>query len=166
MISNPVNSLEFRRALGCFATGVAIATTKDADGNSVGITISSFNSVSLEPPLILWSIALEADSFSAFAEAEYFAINVLANDQAMLADQFAISGGNKFSSIDCFTGIADVPILAKSAACFECKTENVYAGGDHQIIVGRVLRCSDTEADPLVFLRGGFLDSGRSGRKI
>lgn len=157
MSSPNVNALQFRRALGCFATGVAIATTLDSRHKPVGMTISSFNSVSLDPPLVLWSIAVAADGYDAFMQSDYFAVNVLAKDQASMSDRFAISGSDKFADIATVRGIENIPILEHAAACFECKTEHVYAGGDHKIIVGRVLRCSDTDADPLVFFRGEFL---------
>lgn len=156
-MTKPLNSGQFRRALGCFATGVAIVTTRDRKGAAVGMTISSFNSVSLEPPLVLWSIAVQADGYEAFVNSKNFAVNVLAKHQSVLSDQFAVSGSDKFDGIEYRDGIAGVPLLTDSAACFECEIEAIYAGGDHKIIVGRVLRCEDSTTDPLVFFRGHFL---------
>lgn len=147
----------FRRALGCFATGVAVVTALDEQSMPVGITISSFNSVSLEPPLVLWSVGKRADGYKAFKNATHFAVNVLAKHQLPLSQQFATRSSDKFSGIPCHDGIAGVPLLSDAAASFECETEAVYPGGDHKIIVGRVLRCRDSEADPLVFFRGRFL---------
>jgi len=151
---------EFRRALSCFATGVAVVTVLDADGEKAGMTISSFNSVSLDPPLVLWSIADDSYSYNAFMEAEYFAVNVLAMHQEELSSRFARRGANKFEGIECREGLQGVPILPDYAACFECRIEHRYEGGDHKIIVGRVLRMEDRETDPLIFYRGRFLRKG------
>ncbi len=148
---------EFRSALSCFATGVTVVTTLDAKGEKVGITVSSFNSVSLEPPLILWSVGVDSMSYDVFTSAKYFAVHVLALDQQELSDRFAQSGNNKFATLDCSEGIHGVPILPEFAACLECSTEHVYAGGDHKIIVGRVHRCEDRETDPLIIHRSRFL---------
>jgi flavin reductase (DIM6/NTAB) family NADH-FMN oxidoreductase RutF len=155
-----IDLAEFRRALSCFATGVAVVTTLGERGDKIGMTISSFNSVSLEPPLVLWSIARNAYSHEAFTTAEYFAVNVLAMHQKDLSSRFARSGADKFDGLDCREGIHGVPILPEYAACFECGTEHIYAGGDHTIIVGRVLRFEDLESDPLIFYRGRFLRKG------
>jgi 3-hydroxy-9,10-secoandrosta-1,3,5(10)-triene-9,17-dione monooxygenase reductase component len=157
MSDNNVNLQEFKRALSCFATGVAIATTLDSDGKKVGMTISSFNSVSLDPPLVLWSIANDANSYSVFINAKYFAVNVLEMHQDHLSSQFAQKGGDKFRGLDCRSGINGVPVLPEYAACFECSTENIFDGGDHKIIVGRVLKLDDRESDPLIAYRGRFL---------
>jgi len=148
---------EFRRALSCFATGVAVATTVDANGQRAGMTISSFNSVSLDPPLILWSIANDAQSYDAFIKAEHFAVNVLTMEQHELSARFAARGTDKFAGLGCREGIQGIPILPDYAACFECRTEHRYEGGDHKIIVGRVLRLDDHDSDPLILHRGRFL---------
>ena len=151
---------EFRRALSCFATGVAVVTTLDSSGERIGMTISSFNSVSLDPPLVLWSIANDSNSYNAFINAEYFAVNVLTMEQQDLSDRFAKKGIDKFAGLDCREGLHGAPILPEYAACFECSTEHRYDGGDHKIIVGRVLRLEDRESDPLIFYRGRFLRKG------
>lgn len=158
-----IDLAEFRRALSCFATGVAVATTVDDKGVPAGITISSFNSVSLNPPLVLWSIAIDSYSYDAFMSAEYFAVNVLTKDQQDLSDRFAQRGLDKFEGMNCREGLHGVPVFAEYAACFECRTETIYDGGDHKIIVGRVLRLDDREADPLIFYRGRFLTGDRNG---
>lgn len=150
------DSAAFRRALGCFPTGVAVVTTVDDDGTPVGITVSSFNSVSLDPPLILWSIGLASVSFGVFVRAENFAVNVLSMGELALVSRFAASGGEKFDGLACREGIGGVPILPDFAACFECRTEHRYDGGDHRIIVGRVLAFEDHEKEPLVFHRGQY----------
>ena len=162
MSAYEINPGEYRRALGCFATGVAVVTALDADGNRVGMTISSFNSVSLDPPLVLWSIAADSLSYDVFMNTEHFAVNVLAIHQNDLSLQFARSGIDKFAGLDCRDGIGGVPILPEYAACFECCTEYRYDGGDHKIIVGRVLQFEDRELDPLIFYRGHFLGKGEA----
>lgn len=152
-----VDSTGFRRALSSFATGVAVVTTLDADGAKVGITINSFSSVSLDPPLVLWSIAEESMSYGVFTTTTHFAVHVLSRQQQALSSRFAQSAGDKFSGLNCTAGIHGVPILGEFAACFECSTEHVYAGGDHKIIVGRVHRFEDRPSDPLVLYRSRFL---------
>lgn len=151
---------KFRQALSCFATGVAIVTTRDDEGRDVGMTISSFNSVSLEPPLVLWSIGKDALSHDCFVKARYFAVNVLAMHQKDVSAQFARSGEDKFDGLDCSEGIGGVPVLPDYAAVFECENEHVYDGGDHTIIVGHVRAFEDHESDPLIFYRGRFLRKG------
>jgi 3-hydroxy-9,10-secoandrosta-1,3,5(10)-triene-9,17-dione monooxygenase reductase component len=160
----PVDSAGFRRALSSFATGVAVVTTTDAHGARVGMTISSFNSVSLDPPLVLWSIAEDAYSYDAFMSADYFAVLVLTEGQQDLASRFARKSINKFEGLECHEGVHGLPLLSEFAACFECRTEYRYDGGDHKIIVGRVLRFEDRETDPLIFYRGHFLHNGRSAK--
>jgi 3-hydroxy-9,10-secoandrosta-1,3,5(10)-triene-9,17-dione monooxygenase reductase component len=160
MPADSIDLNEFRRALSCFATGVAVVTTLDGDGEKVGMTISSFNSVSLDPPLVLWSIAEDANSYDIFVAAEYFAVNVLAMHQNDLSSRFARKGIDKFDGLDCQEGIQGVPILPEYAACFQCSTEHLYDGGDHKIIVGRVQQFEDRESDPLIFYRGRFLRKG------
>ena len=158
MSSTKFDPGEYRRALGCFATGVAVVTALDKNGVRVGITINSFNSVSLRPPLVLWSVAAESQNADVFVEAEHFAVNVLAMHQRDICERFAASGKNKFDDLDCGEGIAGVPILPTYSAVFECQTEHRYEGGDHTILVGRVLKFEDRKTDPLIFYRGHYLE--------
>ncbi len=147
----------YRRALGCFATGVAIVTALDGNGDKVGITINSFNSVSLDPPLVLWSIGEDSQNYDAFTQTKNFAVNVLATHQQAVCKQFSASGADKFAGLNCVEGIAGVPLLPEFSAVFECQTEHLYVGGDHKIIVGRVLSFEDRKTDPLIFYRGHFM---------
>jgi 3-hydroxy-9,10-secoandrosta-1,3,5(10)-triene-9,17-dione monooxygenase reductase component len=147
---------QVRDAYGCFATGVAIATAKTGAGEPIGITISSFNSVSLEPPLVLWSLGNDSVSYDAFANAEYFAVNVLARQQEDLSIRFAARGQDKWSGLAWTEGVHGSPILPEFSACFECSTEHRYPGGDHLIIVGRVLSFEDRGLEPLIFYRSRF----------
>jgi 3-hydroxy-9,10-secoandrosta-1,3,5(10)-triene-9,17-dione monooxygenase reductase component len=155
--SNEIELLEYRRALGCFATGVAVVTTLDKDGVRAGITVNSFNSVSLKPPLVLWSIGEDSLCYDTFVAAEHFAVNVLATHQRDICSRFAASGADKFEGLRCDDGIGGVPLLPEYSAAFQCRTEHVYDGGDHKIIVGRVLKFEDRKIDPLIFCRGHFL---------
>ena len=151
---------DIRKAYGCFATGVAIATTVGADGQRVGMTISSFNSVSLDPPLVLWSISYDANCFDAFSQSDHFAIHVLGEDQQDLSLHFASKSDDKFVGLDCTEGLNGTPILPEYAACFECSVEHRYEGGDHVILVGRVQNFEDRELEPLIFYRGKFHGKG------
>jgi 3-hydroxy-9,10-secoandrosta-1,3,5(10)-triene-9,17-dione monooxygenase reductase component len=164
MSSSEINLSGYRRALGCFATGVAVVTTRGEDGQKSGITINSFNSVSLDPPLVLWNIARDAQSFAAFIRSEFFAVNVLSSDQQDICDRFAAGGSDKFNGLDCGVGHEGQPILPEFSASFQCRKEHVYDGGDHQIVIGRVLRFEDRETDPLIFYRGHYLIQANHGR--
>jgi flavin reductase (DIM6/NTAB) family NADH-FMN oxidoreductase RutF len=144
--------------LGCFATGVAVATTLDKGGRKSGMTINSFNSVSLDPPLVLWSIDRASNNFETFLEADHFAVHVLKMDQQSICERFAARGIDKFEGLDCTEGVACTPILPNYSAVFECGIEHRYDGGDHVILVGRVLKFEDRKTDPLIFYRGRYLE--------
>lgn len=147
----------FRRALGKFATGVTVVTTVDGNMQRIGVTASSFNSVSINPPLILWSVDKSAYSAETFRTAEHFVINVLANDQVDISNRFARRGEDKFVGIECSEGIGKSPRIAGAVACFECRTWNVYEGGDHHIIVGEVVDFHyDENRNSLVFHNGRY----------
>lgn len=146
----------FRNALGAFATGVTIATTLDADGQPVGVTASSFNSVSLDPPLVLWSVAKANMSCAAFCDSGHFAIHILAVDQADLSNRFAKSGGDKFAGLTWQSGAKGSPILADCAALFQCRTRHQYEGGDHIIMVGEVIDFQVQDRAPLLFHAGRY----------
>lgn len=146
----------FRAALGSFATGVTIVTTRDAAGNDVGLTVNSFNSVSLEPPMILWSLARSALSLPAFMDAEHFAVHILAAEQEDLSNLFARKGADKFSGLKLERGPGDVPLLDGCAARFQCRTAFRHEGGDHEIFVGEVLKFEHFERQPLVFQGGRY----------
>lgn len=129
-------------------------TTLGSAGEPIGLTITSFNSVSLEPPLVLWSIALRAASLPAFRANPHFAINVLAAEQSAVCQTFSTHVKDRFLDIDWTPGLFGVPVLSGCAACFECATYARYAGGDHEITVGEVIRLSHSQLVPLVFGQG------------
>jgi 3-hydroxy-9,10-secoandrosta-1,3,5(10)-triene-9,17-dione monooxygenase reductase component len=150
------DAAEFRKALGSFATGVTIVTTRAPDGQALGLTVNSFNSVSLAPPLVLWSLANNSRNLAAFQSTEHWAVHVLAAHQDALSGRFARAGEDKFAGIDCETGLGDVPLLPGCSARFECRTTFQYEGGDHTIFVGEVLRFDCGDAPPLVFHGGRY----------
>jgi 3-hydroxy-9,10-secoandrosta-1,3,5(10)-triene-9,17-dione monooxygenase reductase component len=159
--SDSFDAGEFRKALGSFATGVTIITTRGADGAPVGLTANSFNSVSLNPPLVLWSLANTSMSLSAFRAAPYWAVHVLATDQEELSARFARRGESKFAGLDAETGIGEVPLLKGCSARFQCRTAFQYEGGDHVIFLGEVLTFDRNEAAPLVFHGGRYAHATR-----
>ncbi|MEP2735558.1 MAG: flavin reductase family protein [Erythrobacter sp.] len=146
----------FRAALGSFATGVTIATTMDEDGEPIGVTASSFNSVSLDPPLVLWSLSKASLSRPAFIQSGHFAIHVLASDQSALSDRFARSQSNKWDGLAWHKGTLGSPLLDEHAAVFECKTRHEYDGGDHIILVGEVVEFEVHSKAPLLFHAGQY----------
>lgn len=150
---------EFRSALGKFATGVTIVTTLDQNDTPVGVTASSFNSVSLDPPLVLWSLAKASKSMSAFGGSGHFAVHILTSGQEALSNRFARSGEDKFAELDWSGGALGSPLLADFAARFQCRTTHQYEGGDHIIFVGEVIDFESREAAPLVFHGGAYADA-------
>ncbi|MBO21617.1 MAG: nitrilotriacetate monooxygenase [Rhodospirillaceae bacterium] len=150
----PFDSREFRNALGNFATGVTIVTAKGETGEMVGVTASSFNSVSLEPPLILWSLDRTSASLQTIEAASHFCVHILSDAQADECMAFAKSGGDKFSELDCGEGLGGAPLLDGCLARFECRNMVHHDGGDHVIIVGEVERFQACDGDPLLFFRG------------
>lgn len=156
MTTKNFNQKGFRASLSQFATGVTIVTTLDANADPVGITVSSFNSVSMDPPLILWSLAKNALSLECFQKAQYFNIHILTIDQLDLSDRFSRQGIDKFHNIDFYPGKGDTPILRNYAALLECCTKHQYDGGDHIIFVGEVLSHHYKAKKPLVFHQGQY----------
>jgi flavin reductase (DIM6/NTAB) family NADH-FMN oxidoreductase RutF len=150
----------FRAVLGQFATGVTIITTRSAEGALVGITASSFNSVSLSPPLVLWSLGTQSSSMAAFQANTHYVINVLSAAQVDLCMRFARSKGDRFEGVSYQLTPSGIPILDGALAWFECHNRSRYAEGDHVIFVGEVERCSLNanleQTDPLVFHGGRF----------
>ena len=153
-----IDTREFRNALGQFPTGVTIVTTLSGSGEKVGMTASSFNSVSLTPPLVLWSIDKGSYSYETFANTDHFAIHVLGASQDDLSSQFARRGIDKFEGIDTREGVVGSPILPEFAACFQCKTSARHDAGDHLILVGEVLDFESHNKEPLLFHNGRYAE--------
>jgi 3-hydroxy-9,10-secoandrosta-1,3,5(10)-triene-9,17-dione monooxygenase reductase component len=154
----PFDSREFRSALGCFPTGVCVITTRRPDGKREGLTCNSFSSVSLTPPMILWSLARSAKSAPAFLQAEYFAVNVLSAAQQEISAHFARSADDKFAVIEhlLVEGIGGVPLIEGATARFECRNQFQNYGGDHVVFIGTVERFAHWDRVPLVFHRGRY----------
>jgi flavin reductase (DIM6/NTAB) family NADH-FMN oxidoreductase RutF len=150
-----IDTREFRTALGSFATGVTIVTASTA-GRTVGLTCNSFASVSLNPPLVLWSLGVNSTNMPAFQEATHFTVNVLAAGQADLAMKFARSGENKFAGVSWSPGLGGAPILAGCVSQFQCRTAERFGGGDHVIFLGAVEAFTQNGGAPLLFSRGKF----------
>ena len=149
--------LAFRSALGRFATGVTIITCLDAEGAAVGLTANSFASLSLDPPLVLWSLRKASASRAAFEAARHFAVNVLAETQVDLSRRFASPADqDRFEGGAWAPGLGSVPVLAGCAAVFECQAQACHDIGDHLLIIGRVLRLADLAVSPLVFQGGHY----------
>jgi flavin reductase (DIM6/NTAB) family NADH-FMN oxidoreductase RutF len=147
----------FRQALGQFATGVAVITAQAESGSAIGLTMSSFNSVSVDPPLILFSMDRKAFSLAAMIEAAGYAVNILGRNQERLSDQFAKSLSDKWTAVEHTLGHAAAPLIADALAHFECEPYAQYDGGDHLIFVGRVVRFNAyPTAEPLIFFRGAY----------
>jgi flavin reductase (DIM6/NTAB) family NADH-FMN oxidoreductase RutF len=150
------DSAHFRQALSQFATGVTVITTRLEDGSFRGLTASSFNSVSLEPPLVLWSLANVANSLPIFSGNSHYVINVLSAGQEDVARRFSRRGENPFDSTDYELSRTGQPILKGVAAWFECHNRSRYPEGDHVIFVGEVEECAVHPQPALIFHGGKF----------
>jgi 3-hydroxy-9,10-secoandrosta-1,3,5(10)-triene-9,17-dione monooxygenase reductase component len=157
----PIDSREFRNALGTFTTGVTIVTARGGAGETVGVTANSFNSVSLHPPMILWSLAKGSRSLASFETAQYWAVHILAANQDELSNRFARSGGDKFSGLQLEKGLGDTPLLQGCTSRLQCKTAFRYEGGDHVIFVGEVVAFDRNDVPPLVLHGGQYAVAAR-----
>jgi 3-hydroxy-9,10-secoandrosta-1,3,5(10)-triene-9,17-dione monooxygenase reductase component len=151
-----------RSALGRYTTGVTIVTCIDADGERVGLTVNSFSSLSLEPPLVLWSLRRESPSAAAFLAARHFAVNVLTESQLGVSRRFAARKADRFAEGEWSAGRHGVPVLGGTAAVFECETVSAQVAGDHLLFIGRVLACADSSAAPLLFQSGHYRTIGHA----
>src|ERR1700682_5528897 len=154
--SSPIDPRDFRNALGTYATGVTIITAVAADGKPYGLTCNSFASVSLNPPLVLWSLGMFSQGVSIFQNASHFAVNVLGASPQALATKFAKSSEDKFAGVEWTPGLGNAPILADSVATFQCRAANRYYGGYHIIFLGAVEAYAYNRREPLLFARGGY----------
>lgn len=147
---------QYRRALSRFATGVTVMTTTQECGAPAGVTANSFSSVSLDPPLVLWSLVLNSSSFTHFERGDRFGVNVLASDQTDLSRRFSTKGLDRFAGVPWRLSPRGVPVLDKALAIFECAVQARHLAGDHMIFVGRVLHYDDCAGEPLVFHSGAY----------
>lgn len=153
----PFDSREFRRALGAFPTGVTVITTSNAAGQPFGVTANSFSSVSLDPPLILWSQSTTSSSYPAFRDCSRFVVNILADHQVHISNQFAKSGVDKFREVPVTAGLGGVPIIDDCAAHLECVKIAAYPGGDHVVYLGQVEKIFRSAHHSLAFGDGRYL---------
>ncbi|QIL73809.1 flavin reductase (plasmid) [Diaphorobacter sp. HDW4B] len=151
------DSKHLRQVLGAFPTGVTVVTTIDAGGNPFGVTANSFSSVSLDPPLILWSQANTSSSHPAFRDADRFVVNIMADDQIPIANQFAKSGVDKFAGVKVSPGIGGLPVIDGSAAHLQCRKVAAYPGGDHTIFIGMIEHMERSTRNPLAFGQGRYM---------
>lgn len=156
MTTQAFDAQAFRQALGQFATGVTIITTRNQAGEPMGLTVNSFNSVSLNPPMVLWSLAETYKGYEAFKNASHWAVHVLATDQEALSNRFAGKADDKFAGLELEQSPNGNPLLPSCAARFECKTAFQYEGGDHLIFVGEVESFEQSASAPLVFHSGRY----------
>lgn len=154
--SSSIDPRDFRNALGAYGTGVTIITATAADGRPYGITCNSFASVSLNPPLVLWSLGIYSSSLTVFQNASHFAVHILGASQQALANKFAKSSDDKFVGVDWKPGLGEAPVLADSVANFQCRSVNRYYGGDHVIFLGAVEAYAYNTGEPLLFARGTY----------
>lgn len=151
-----IDATTFRQALGSFVTGVTIVTARDPAGEPVGLTVNSFNSVSLDPPLVLWSLALRSASLPSFREAKAWAVHVLAAGQEEMSHRFATPGADRFAGLALGDGPEGAPLIPGAATRFGCEATFEYEGGDHAIFVGHVVDVQQRGAEPLVFHGGRY----------
>jgi len=150
------DSRHLRACLGSFATGVTVVTALSGESRPVGLTVNSFNSLSLEPALVLWSLGVRSRSLGTFMAAKRFAVNVLSDRQVDLALRFARSGVDRFVGVAAHRGLSDLPLIEGALAWFECETRAQHRHGDHVLFIGEVLRCARVPGDGLVFQEGEF----------
>src|SRR3954447_21905064 len=154
--NSAIDPRDFRNALGTFATGVTIVTAMAADGKPYGVTCNSFASVSLTPPLVLWSLGMFSQGLAVFQNASHFAVNVLGASQQALAKKFANSSDDKYAGVEWTAGRGGAPLLKGSVANFQCRAVDRYYGGDHVIFLGAVEAYAYDRQEPLLFAHGVY----------
>ncbi len=148
---------ELRNAMGRFATGVCLITVASEDGPALALTANSFSSVSLEPPLLLWCLQDNSDVYDVYAAPRYYAINVLASEQEALSTQYARKGEHALEAAHYANGKHGAPLIRDALVSFECQLEATHDGGDHLIVIGRIVDMQQREGgDPLLFFSGGY----------
>ena len=154
--NNTPQARALRDTLGQFATGITVVTTRAPDGTPVGLTVNSFNSVSLDPALIVWSLAAHLPSAQVFVECEYYAINVLSAGQQALSQRFATRDIDKFAGLETRDGLGGAPLLDGCCAWFECRNTTRHPGGDHILFLSEVLRHDSNPQPPLIYFGGQY----------
>ena len=155
-LDTPFDQRQLRNALGRFPTGVTVITTRGPGGKLEGMTANSFSALSLDPPLVLWSISTKALSLPSFIESGHFCINVLPAAHIDISHRFATPRENKYDGVTFESGLGGSPVLSDALATFECKTETTLDAGDHLLFIGRAQRISFRDGEPLVFSAGQY----------
>jgi len=155
-----IDPREFRNTVGCFATGITVITTVDQAGRPVGFTANSFTSLSLDPPLVLFCLDRKVASFEAFVDARPFAVNILSSGQTDVSQRFATSGQEKWEGVEFESWQTGSPILRDCLANLECTIESIHEGGDHVIVIGRVVAIDRAEntSGALLYYRGRYAE--------
>nr|WP_321456780.1 flavin reductase family protein [uncultured Cohaesibacter sp.] len=151
-----IEATEFRNALGRFATGIAVVTTVDGEGNLMGLTVNSFNSVSLDPPLVLWSLDKSSNQLDAFSNSGFYGVSILGSEQQLASNLFAAMADDRFEQISWSAGTTGAPLIDGALAQIECTTEQIIEGGDHIILLGRVVAINAAEGEPLLYYGGAY----------
>jgi flavin reductase (DIM6/NTAB) family NADH-FMN oxidoreductase RutF len=152
----PIAPADFRRALACFASGVTAVTTRDADGRPLGLTVTAFSSVSLEPPLVLVCVDERSEAHVGFKQSGVFGVSILAADQESVSRRFAWGGATKFEETETVTGSLGVPLVAGALAHLECRVVAAHAAGDHVVYVGEIVAFSTRPGRPLLYYQGRY----------
>jgi flavin reductase (DIM6/NTAB) family NADH-FMN oxidoreductase RutF len=164
--AGPFTERQFRDALAQFATGVTVIAARRPDGRYAGFTANSFNSVSLLPPLVVWSLHRRADNLAAFENAKRYAINVLAHAQVDLARRFSRPHTDRFEGVSFRLGAADAPLIEGCIAWFECRHHAMHRAGDHVLFIGQVESCERRDGVGLVFQHGRYGATAKTGAKL
>jgi flavin reductase (DIM6/NTAB) family NADH-FMN oxidoreductase RutF len=157
-----VDDREFRRVLGHFATGVVVVTARNAEDRA-GVTVNSFSSLSLQPPLVMFSLARNLRSFSLFRTAERIGVNILSADQQDISHRFATAGADKWAGTPASAGTSGAILIDDALVHLECELHSVVDGGDHAIFICRVLRFAANDGEPLMYFKGGYLSAATAG---
>jgi flavin reductase (DIM6/NTAB) family NADH-FMN oxidoreductase RutF len=162
-MSTPMTTQQFKLAMSQFATGITVMSALDNNNKPVGMTANSFNSVSLHPPLVLWSLAKSSSHFNTFAQCMHYGVSILSASQEAISQRFSIFKGDRFDGVEVSLGKTGLPFIAHSLAHFECKTRSVYDEGDHVILVGEVIDCQAAPSAALVYHARQYHALGKSG---
>lgn len=157
-VADAISQADFRHVMGHYATGVTVVTTLDESGTPHGLTVNSFSSLSLDPPLVLWSLRGNSASLPVFREAKHFAINILSSQQEQVSRDFA-KPIDRFAAVEWDEGLERLPLIRDSLGWVECTLHSELPGGDHSLFVGRVLRARATPKAPLLYWRGAYFPS-------
>jgi flavin reductase (DIM6/NTAB) family NADH-FMN oxidoreductase RutF len=156
VVADSFATTDFRRTLGSFATGVTVITVRGADQKPIGMACNSFSSLSLNPPLILWSLDKGSRNHAAIRDATFFAVHVLEADQEHVCKQFSARDGDRFADMELEAGMNDLPLLKHYLARFQCEMHAQHDAGDHTVIIGHVRRLDHSNGNPLIFYRGAL----------